>query len=102
MKLNQTIECDVIARNGKYYANVKNVHTKVKFEEYSFKFENNAGLPIITETINRAANAHWRPLFEENLPFFTNVLSEVSKTIFAPIFKKIAIQEFLEENCKQG
>lgn len=100
MLINQIIGCKVNVRNGKHYVNVTSVHSDVKFEGYSLTFESQTGIPIFTETVNHAANANWRSLFVENEPHFRSVLNEITHAIIRPIFNKIPIQHFFQENCE--
>lgn len=100
MEINQSYECDVIERNGKHYLNVKSLGITVNFEDYSMKFECGTGIPIVYDTINHIINANRRLFFLENEQQFKNVLSEVTTAVFAPIFNKIAIQDFFQQNSE--
>lgn len=100
LEINQTFNCGVVERHGKHYVNVKNVRSKVHFEDYFSKLISDKGIPIVYDTINRLINANRRLIFLENERHFVKVISEVTHAILTPIFKEIAIQDFFQEKCE--
>lgn len=94
IEANHIFDCNVVERNGKNYANVRGVRSKVKFGDYSLKFESDSAIPFAHGTINHILHANRRLILLENEPVLENVVSEIGHDIHKPIFSKIPMQDF--------
>lgn len=100
MEIKLTFDYDVIERDGKQCLNVKGVHSKAKFEDYSTKFKSDTVTPFVIKAINYVANVNRKLIFSEIEPEFMNILRESAQVIVTPILNQIVIQDLFQENCK--
>lgn len=96
LQIHYTCDCDVIERDGKHYANVRGIRSKIKFEDISFKFEGESAIPIISEMIHRIVNVNAKLLYAEMESTWEIVIGEIAQTILTRILDKMAIQDFFE------
>ena len=58
-------------------------------------------LPMVTQTVNKVANANWKiikPALDSTL---NNLANDVLKSFFTPIFSHISIQDLIISNDQQ-
>lgn len=98
LEIHYICDCDVIDRAGQLHANISRVRTKAKLEDYSFKFESDSVIPLVSETVNQLVNSHWRIIHEEMKTHFESALSIIGHAIITSIFNEIPIQSLV--HCK--
>lgn len=55
--------------------------------------------PIVTETVNKISNAHWRTVFEDIKIQLECIVSDIVKSFIVPILDEISVQDFYEQNA---
>lgn len=90
----QSIEFDVIERDGKEYIKIKNVRPHLKLTGFSVQFKSKTGNPTIENTINKVINENWREIYNELKPDLELNVGDVIKSIITPLFDSVPYQEF--------
>lgn len=96
IRANITVDCDVIQRGGKDFVNVKNVLANLSIGHYQMQFESDSAVSLVISTLNRVVNSNWELMFATVKPCFDNIVGVMVKSIIAPIFNGLPIQDFYE------
>lgn len=92
-------DCNLIERNEKYYINITNVGSSMKFKDHSFKLKSDTTIPFAIKTINHVVNANRKLILAENEANIIMNLAENARAFCEPIYTKFAVQDFFQENC---
>lgn len=90
----QSIEFDVIERNGREYIKIKNVRPHLKLTGFSVQFKSKTGNPVVEDTVNKVINENWREIYAELKPDLEKNVGDVIKAIMTPLFDKVPYEEF--------
>lgn len=94
MELRQSIDFDVIQKDGKDFIKIKNVRVHSKLSKFHVEFKPKSGNPTVNDSINKVINENWREIYAELKPDLEKNIGEVVKSIVAPLFAEIPYQEF--------
>lgn len=93
----QSIEFDVIERDGKEFIKIKNVRPHLKISSLSVHFNSKTGNPTVNETVNKVINENWREIYAELKQDLEKNTGDVIKSIISPLFDEIPYRDFFQQ-----